>query len=190
MTASSSSRMTCSRPRRSPAKKCSSEQRAVASKGRMSREDSSSLVMIRAVLRGIALCLLVASLCFGQAADDAVRSLASKLLPRLPPASAPRITVRNLSSATEADASAIRESLERALRQAVPRKGAVDVALTISQNVREFLLIAEFERDGQQVVEIVSYHPDPVLKVARPVVEKRLLWEQRNPILDAAVFKD
>jgi hypothetical protein len=92
---------------------------------------------------------------------------------------------------TEADAAAIRASLERALRQAAPSKGTpVDVALTISQNAREFLLIGEFERDGQQAVEIVSYQPDPVLRVARPVVEKRLLWEQRNPILDATVFQD
>jgi hypothetical protein len=66
----------------------------------------------------------------------------------------------------------------------------VDVVITISQNVREFLLIAEFERDGQKGVEIVSYQPDPVQKAARPVVEKRLVWEQRNPILDVAVFQD
>jgi hypothetical protein len=143
--------------------------------------------MIRAVLRGIALCLLVASLCFGQAADEAVRSLASKLLARLPPSTSVRVTVRNVSSASDAEAAAMRTSLERALR----RTGRpVDVGLTVSQNIREFLLIAEFDHDGEQAFEIVSFQPDPVVQTARPVVEKRLLLEQRNPILDAAVFQD
>jgi hypothetical protein len=147
--------------------------------------------MIRAVLRGIALWLLLASLCIGQSADEAVRSLASKLSARLAPGASARVTVRNLSSATEAEAAAIRTSLERALQHGGSNSAAVAaVALTISQNVREFLLIAEFERNGEQAVDIVSYQPDPGLKAARPVLEKRLLWEQRNPILDVAVFQD
>jgi len=157
----------------------------------MSREDLSSLVMIRAVLRGIALCLLLASLSSGQAADESVRNLASKLLARLPPSTSVRVTVRNMSSAIDAEATAIRVSFERALRRGVARNGnPVEIELTISQNMRQFLLIGEFERNGEQVIEIVSYQPDPIVKTARPAVEKQLLWEQRNPILDAAVFQD
>jgi hypothetical protein len=147
--------------------------------------------MIRAVLRGIALCLLLASLSSGQAADEAVRSLASKLLARLPPSTSVRVTVRNMSSASDAEATAIRASFERALRRGVARNGnPAEIALTISQNIRQFLLIAEFERNGELAIEVVSYQPDPIVKTARPRVEKRLLWEQRNPILDAAVFPD
>ncbi len=157
----------------------------------MSRKDSSSPVMIRAVLRAIGLSLLLPALCFGQAGSDAATALANRISSRLPANAAPRITIRNLSSASDAEAASIRAALEKALRRALPRGApSVDVALTISQNVREFLLIAEFQENGEAAVEIAGYRPDPVGKSLRPVLEKRLLWEQPNIILDAKVAGD
>jgi hypothetical protein len=157
----------------------------------MMRESLSSPVMIRAVLRGIALWLLLGPLVSGDALDEAVRTLANKVSTRLPPAVGVRVTLRNLSSVSEAEAGAIRASLEKALARDASRTApVVDVTLTISQNIREFLLVTEFQRNGEQVVEMVSYRPDSGAKPARSVLERRLVWEQRNPILDAEIDGD
>jgi hypothetical protein len=64
--------------------------------------------MIRAVLRGIALWLLLGPLVAGDALDEAVRTLANKVSTRLPPAVGVRVTLRNLSSVSDAEAGAIR----------------------------------------------------------------------------------
>jgi hypothetical protein len=68
----------------------------------------------------------------------------------------------------------------------------VDVALTISENLQGYLLVAEIHRDNGTLVEMVAYHPDPPAPQARPAVslEKRLLWEQATPLLDVAILSD
>jgi hypothetical protein len=148
-------------------------------------------VIIRAV-RAILIALLVAGVCSGDTLDEAVRSLARRMSGRLTATDIPRVTVRNLSTMSAAEAAAARASLERAIaKPAVRSDDSIDITLTISENLRGFLLVAELRRNGERVVEMVEFSPASVEQATlRAVLEKRLLWEQNEPILDIAVAGD
>ena len=55
------------------------------------------------------------------------------------------VTSRNLSSMGRADAKKVQATVERALRKRVRNPTAVDVALTISENVQGYLLVAQIQ---------------------------------------------
>ena len=153
--------------------------------------------MIRAVTRLIlflvvCLCALKESIVRGETLDDAVKALGKKVLARMAPAEAARVTSRNLTSLAASDATKAQATLDRSLRRRLRNPMPVDVALTISENLRGYVLVAELRREGGTQVDMVEFRPDPPPVQARPsvVLEKRILWEQAMPILDLVIVAD
>lgn len=143
--------------------------------------------MMRAVTARIALCLILAAGLSGQTLDETVRALARKVMARLGPADVPRVTARSLSDLGNAEVEKARIVFERAIRRPVPRTPQpVDVTLSLSQNIRGYLIVANFERNGQRIVEMVDYRPDSAVQPGRAILERQLLLEQDTPILDVA----
>jgi hypothetical protein len=130
-------------------------------------------------------------MCRGDTLDEAARNLARKVTVRLVAGEAPHVTARNLSTLGTREFGKARVAFEHGLRRA-PRATArpLEVVFTISQNTRELLLIAELQRNGDRIVEMIPYRPEPVEHAAKIALDRRLLWEQENPMLDAAVLDD
>lgn len=147
--------------------------------------------MIRPVTR-LSLLLLICLCAPAETLDDAVRALGKKVVARLGPDDAPRVTARSLTSLSPAEVLKAQTTLDRALRRRLRNPMAIDVALTISENLRGFLLVAEIRHDNGTLVEMVDFWPDPPTVQLRPVValERRLLWEQSAPILDLVFLSD
>jgi hypothetical protein len=147
--------------------------------------------MIRAVTR-LSLFLIICLCAQGDSLDDAARALGKKVLTRLGPEEAARVTSRNLTSLASAEVVKAQATLERSLRRRLRNPMPVDIALTISENLRGYLLVAEIHRDSGTQIEMVDFRPDPPTPQARPAValEKRLLWEQSSAVLDMAILAD
>ena len=141
--------------------------------------------MIPTVLRPLLLCLLVVSAAGSETLDEAVRSLAKKVSARLAPSDAPKVSVRNLSSLGDGEAARAKAAFERSLRRSAAHP--VEVLLTVSQSLEDCVLVAEFNRDGERVVEMVRFRPEAVTPNQRLSLQKRLQWEQVGPILDVIV---
>ncbi len=148
--------------------------------------------MMRDVGRGICLFFLCMA-ANAQTLDDAVSALAKKISSRLAPAEIARLTTRNLSSLPAADAAKIQPALTRALQRRVRDAKTVDIAVTISENLRGYLLVAEIKREGDVSIEMAEFRAGaPAAAAARPAasVEGRLVWEQEAPMLDLALSGD
>ena len=151
----------------------------------------ASFVMIRAVARGFLLLMIVVT-ARADTLDDAVAALAKKVSARLGAAETVRVTSRNISSLPAADTARAQTALTRALQRRVPNPKQVELALTISENLRGCLLVAEIRRESETMVEMTEF------RIAAPVspppaaftMESKLLWEQETPILDIAVLPD
>ncbi len=144
--------------------------------------------MIRALLKALTL-LLIPALAPGDPLDDSVHLLAGKLSPHLAANQTARVTARNISSLPAGELSRAQALLARALR----RRGAattVEVALTLSENLKGYLLVAEIRKADASAVEMVAFRFDPPpASVLRPIL-RRLLWTQSEPVLDLAVVGD
>src|SRR5450755_2120307 len=146
--------------------------------------------MIRAVTR---LILFLVYLCArGETLDDAIKALGKKVMVRLGPAEAARVTSRNLTSLAANEATKAQATLDRSLRRRLRNPMPVDVELTISENLRGYVLVAEIRRESGTLVDMVEFRPDTPPAQARPavVLEKRVLWEQSTPILDLVIVAD
>lgn len=143
------------------------------------------------VLRCVLLILLPAAACWGETLEETARSLARKLSARLSSGETPHFSGRNLSNLGSRDFLTARASFEHTLRHA-PNRAAhpVEIVFTISQNLHEYLLVAELQRPTDRIVEMLPYRPEPVANTAKIVLDRRLLWEQENPILDTVVIED
>jgi len=111
------------------------------------------------------------------------------------------LAVRNQSTLSPGEAVEIRRAFESELRAGGARLAAAppaaELQLTLSENLTEFLLVAELRRGGQRDVLMDSWprapllSPTPVAGAPAPVtIEKKLLWEQEQPILDVARLDD
>jgi hypothetical protein len=105
------------------------------------------------------------------------------------------VTVKNLSTLGAGETAEIRRVFESELKAA--GQPATEVQLTISENLTQFLLIAEIHRAGERQVLLESWPRTPAASTAAPrdkparvTLEKKLLWEQDQPILDAAQTGD
>jgi len=147
--------------------------------------------MIRAVARVI-LFVLVCMYARAENLDEAARALAKKVLARLGPTESARVTSRNLSSLAAGEASKAQAAFDRALTRRIRNPTPVDISLTIAENVRGYLLVAEIRRESATAVDMVEFRPDPSPAATRPalVIEKKLVWEQPTPILDLALVAD
>jgi len=147
--------------------------------------------MIRAVTRLIFL-LVVFSCARGESLEDAVRALGKKVMARLAPADAPRVTSRSLSSLPAAEVVRAQGILDRALRRRLRNPVPVDVSLTISENLHGYLLVAELRKENTVLVDMLEFRPDLPPAQTRPAValEKRIVWEQSSAILDLVILAD
>ncbi len=97
------------------------------------------------------------------------------------------VTVKNLSSLGPADVAEIGRLFEAELKTAGPP--TTEVQLTISENLTQYLLVAELHR-GEHRVLLESWPRTSASPTGagtpRMTLERKLLWEQDQPILDAA----
>jgi len=124
----------------------------------------------------------------GGAARDLARSVAAAVQHE-----GCTLTVRNVSSLAPGEATEVRRVFESELKPA--GQPAADIQLTISENLSQFLLVAEIRRGGEPQVLLESWPRAPSAAEApdaapRVTLEKKLLWEQDQPILDAAPAGD
>ena len=132
-----------------------------------------------------------------RAADDvagAVRELARKTVALAGRGEPVSISWRNLSSLASGDFNQVRTAFDGALRDAGGRVSEiaplVEVRLTLSGNPSQFLMVAEARKGEDRQVWIASWKrtaPAPPAGSAL-TVEKKLVWEQEEPILDMAML--
>ena len=113
------------------------------------------------------------------------------------------VNVRNLSSLGPDAIAAIRREFEAELRARGARLTeagpANEVRLTISENLTQFLVVAEVHRGDEREVLLGSWPRTPSSPQPGPngghaltqvTLERKLLWEQEQPILDAIRLND
>jgi hypothetical protein len=146
--------------------------------------------MIRAVLRRLLL-LLIPTAVIADPLQEAVQLLADKVALHLDASERPRVVARNLSSMPGAEMAKAQAELARALRRRVRNGHTVEVALTVSENLDGYLLVAEIRKKEEKPVEMVSFKLDaPPTPPALLTVHRQLLWQQAEIMLDLAVLGD
>jgi hypothetical protein len=160
-------------------------------RGRQITRPAPYSVMIRAVTRGFLLLMMVVA-ARAETLDDAVAALAKKISARLGTSETALVTSRNISSLPAVDAAKAHTALTRALQRRVRNPMQVAVALTISESLRGYLLVAEIRRESETIVEMTDFRLSPPAAPAPAAftMESKQLWEQEMPILDIAVLPD
>src|SRR5580692_10345756 len=121
--------------------------------------------------------------------DSAARALA-RTVAAVVSHEAVRLTVKNLSTLGATETAEIRGVFESELKAV--GQPAAEVRIAISENLTHFLLVAEIQRGGERQVLLESWprtaaaSTSPQDKPPQVTLEKKLLWEQDRPILDAA----
>lgn len=128
---------------------------------------------------------LLAALCSAQDFGSPARELARKIRQDVT-----SLTVRNASSLSAAEVANITRTLETELRVRANRPGA-NVSVTLSENVRSYLWVAEIRQGEDREVAMLSVDRQLARAAATtPVaIAKKLLWEQDKPILDIATIE-
>ena len=134
------------------------------------------------------------------AADDmagAVGELARKTVALAGRGEPVSVSWRNLSPLASGDFNQVRSAFDAALREAGARVSEkedkpggpshlVEVRLTVSGNPSQFLLVEEARKGDDRQVWIASWkRPTPAGSIL--TLEKKLVWEQEERILDVAV---
>ncbi len=102
------------------------------------------------------------------------------------------MTLHNLIPLSSTEVARVQSAFERVLRRNARTDKLVEVTLTISDNIKGYLLVAEIFHGDERAVEMRSIPKEPSVAPA-PVgitVTKKLLWEQSTPILDVAFLAD
>ena len=130
------------------------------------------------------------------AADDlpgAARELARKTVNFAGPRGSVSASFRNLSSLPDADLAQVRREFE----SVVPAPNAdnssqIEARLTLSENDTQFLLVEEARKGDESQVWISGWRRSQPAQTASSgiALEKRLMWEQDEQILDVAVAGD
>ena len=136
------------------------------------------------------LIVVLLALDLGGAARDLARAVAAAVAHE-PVA----VTFKNLSTLGAGETAEIRRVFESELKAV--GQPASEIQITISENLTQFLLVAEIYRGGERQVLLESWPRTPAAsataakdKPARVTLEKKLLWEQDLPILDVAQIGD
>jgi hypothetical protein len=102
-----------------------------------------------------------------------------------------RVTVgayRNISSLPDSDLAQVRREFEAALTSGAT--AAIDVRITLSENAAQYLLVEEARKGEDTQVWIAGWprsRREPVSGLG-VTIDKKLVWEQDEPILDVAVL--
>ena len=139
------------------------------------------------------LLLLIAHCAF--AADDlksAARELARKTVAFAGAGQLVSVAWRNLSSLGSAELADARDAFGPAFKAAggiaSDAAGAVEARITISENASQYLLVEEVRRGDERQVWLAPWNRAAASPALAPgaALEKRLVWEQDEQILDAA----
>jgi len=132
------------------------------------------------------------------AADDmagAIRELARKTVAFAGRGEPVSVSWRNLSSLASGDFNQARNAFDTALREAGARPSeiapVVDARLTVSGNLSQFLIVEEARKGDDRQVWIASWkRPAPTGAPAGSILtlEKKLVWEQEEQILDVVML--
>ncbi len=156
---------------------------------------SRRILLLLAIIFLVLLFFALPGVTWADGLDDAARSLAQKVAATLGRGTTVHLEFRNMSSLSGADAA----RLQRVFRDELQSKGFDlsgegghwAISVTVSANLRDFLLIAEIARPGTTPVEMVStprLGSEP--SGARPnnlTLKKEFVWDQAEPILDLAL---
>ena len=122
--------------------------------------------------------------------EEAVRALGRRVESRLASADRVSIQTRGLPPVGAGE----RERVERGMRESLGRRlapagASAQLRVTISAAMARRVLVAEFARGDESTIMMTEYEPGdaaarPVR--ARPMLERAMLWEQDERILDAA----
>lgn len=126
--------------------------------------------------------------------DDAARDLARQVVSAVGLREPVFVAVRNLSALGAGEVAEVRRTLEAELRsqgmRLLDRQGNPEVSVTLTENLSRYLVVAELRRGEERQVLITSAGrqtaPANVAPAASMVIEKKLVWEQEQPILDVA----
>jgi hypothetical protein len=128
--------------------------------------------------------------------DGAVRELAARTALLAGAGTPVTVACHNASSLDSADVARLRAAFEKLLQQAGGRAGqgaaAVDVSLTTSENATDYLLVEEVRKGDERTVWIAAWKRTAAGQppVAGVGLEKKLVWEQEEQILDLAISGD
>jgi hypothetical protein len=152
---------------------------------------SPFFVIIRSVVRAFFF-FLFNLLAMGEALEDAARAMARSTVGHFTSSERAHVTMRNLTSLRSADAARVLATFERGLRRNPRNAKVVEVTLTISDNIKGYLLVAEIFHGDERAVEmaVVRREPMAVRAPAGFAIAKKLVWEQSEPILDLALVGD
>lgn len=141
--------------------------------------------MVRAVVF-----LFFPLLAISETLEDAARALARSTAVHFASSERAHVTMRNFTSLSPAETARAQAAFERTLRRNA--RNVVEVTLTISDNIKGYLLVAEIYHGDERAVEMTSVRrvPSPAPAPAGITIAKKLLWEQSTPILDVAVVAD
>jgi hypothetical protein len=136
--------------------------------------------------------LLFSFLAMGETPEDGARAIARSTVVHLSLSERAHVTLHNLTGLSNVEAARIQIAFERALRRNPRNPKVVEVTLTISDNVKGYLLVAEIFHGDERAVEMTSVPREPSIAPAPAgiTVTKKLLWEQSAPILDLALVAD
>lgn len=102
------------------------------------------------------------------------------------------LSQRNLSSLEAKDFAEARRALEAELRARgakLVEKAPVEARVSLAESLREYVWTAEIRR-GEEVETAIVTMKVPAAKAPAPgvVVDRKLLWEQEQPMLDTAMI--
>lgn len=156
---------------------------------------SRRILLLLAIIFLVLLFFAVPSVSWADGLNDAARSLAQKVAATLRRGTTVHLEFRNMSSLSGSDMARLQHVFHDELEgKGFDLLGEGDyraISVTVSENLRDFLLIAEIDRPGTTAVEMVSI---PRLGSepggARPnnlTLKKEFIWDQVEPILDLAL---
>jgi hypothetical protein len=131
----------------------------------------------------------IAHFAAADALDDAVGQWSKKISSHLAADEIAHITWKDAGAVDAGSAAYIaraKTSLARALQRRLKDPKPVEITAAFSQNLKDYLFIAEMHRENESIVEIASM-PRTMAAPAPSAgfrLERKLLWEQEAPILD------
>lgn len=99
---------------------------------------------------------------------------------------------RNLSSLPDSEITTVRREFEAALAGSAEAATGAEVRITLSENASEFLLVEEIRKGDEAQVWMASWKRSQrtLASVSGITLDKKLVWEQDEPILDVAFAGD
>lgn len=129
--------------------------------------------------------LLLAAALRAAPLDDAARDVAKRVAGALAPKESCAIQFRNPAQAPQADVTLVQRIFVQTIRPVNAEK-TTEITVTLSQNPRTRLLVAEVRRGAETAVFISPYEAAMREKSAL-TVNRSMLWEQPDRILDAVL---